>query len=583
MNSEETYRVLARKYRPVKFSDLIGQDVLVRTITNAIRTKRLAHAFLFTGVRGVGKTTTARILARALNCLGQLNNDASELQSKILEEPCGDCDNCIAIFEDRHVDVIEMDAASHTGVDDIRELINGVKYRPTNARYKVYIIDEVHMLSKQAFNALLKTLEEPPPHAKFIFATTEVRKIPVTVISRCQRFDLRRVQTQKLSEHLQFVSEQEGIKYEIDAVYLIARAADGSVRDGLSLLDQIISNGSKTINEQDVRNMLGLADRVQVFEIFTSVMEGNVSEALSLLRGQYQSGADPITILEDSLEITHWITKVKLVPELVKEHGIPEIDRKFGTDLAKKLSMPELTRAWSILLNGLKECKIAPNRLSSVEMIIIRLAFVADLPSPEEAVRKFEDSKNYDSSDNQKSSNGIVKENITGGDNHSSHFEQNNNSESRGKNTVSRDSLPAAIAIKEESISKTAKYVVTRFRDIIDLAAKEREMVLRHWLVSEVHLVSFIIGQIELRQSNNASTSLAGELTEKLQEWTGNRWVIALSDKKGDPTVEEQLQTEADQRLLLLQKDTLVKKVLETFPDANISGVRNKPETDKNT
>ena len=582
MNSEETYRVLARKYRPVKFSDLIGQDILVRTITNAIRTERLAHAFLFTGVRGVGKTTTARILARTLNCAGSNNSDATDVPPKILEEPCGKCDNCIAILEDRHVDVIEMDAASHTGVEDIRELINGVKYRPVSARFKVYIIDEVHMLSKQAFNALLKTLEEPPPHAKFIFATTEVRKIPVTVLSRCQRFDLRRVQTQQLVEHLQFISEKEGQEIETEAVFLIARAADGSVRDGLSLLDQIISNGLNIIGEHDVRSMLGLADRAQVFEIFVLVMKGDVSGALSLLRGQYQSGADPITILEDALEITHWITKVKLLPELVSERGIPEIDRQYGTDLAQKLSMPELTRAWSILLNGLKESQIAPNRLISVEMVIIRLAYVADLPSPEETIRRLEDTKINDSTENKTTSGKIIEESTTTEAKRDSKNKPNSNYEIKNTNTASHSAAPVSVAVIEESIDKTAKHVITSFRDIIDIAAKEREMALRHWLVSDVHLVSFIDGQIELRQGDNASTSLAGELTEKLQNWTKNRWVIALSDEKGSPTVEKQLQMEAEQKLTLLKKNSLVRSVLETFPDASISGIRNKTKTEKN-
>lgn len=583
MSSEDTYRVLARKYRPLKFSDLIGQDILVRTITNAIRSGRLAHAFLFTGVRGVGKTTTARILARTLNCSTPQNSDSSGSPSKVAEEPCGKCDNCIAIFEDRHVDVIEMDAASHTGVDDIRELINGVKYRPTNARYKVYIIDEVHMLSKQAFNALLKTLEEPPPHAKFIFATTEVHKIPVTVLSRCQRFDLRRVQTHQLAEHLQLVSEQEERTCEADALYLIARVADGSVRDGLSLLDQIISNSSKIISEQDVRGMLGLADRARSFEIFASVMKGDVSEALSLLREQYHSGAEPITILEDALEITHWVTKVKLLPDLVNERGIPEIDQKFGTDLAQKLSMPELTRTWNILLNGLKETQFAPNKIISVEMIIIRLAYVSDLPSPEETIRKIEDSIKGNSADNKNPSNNISKESTSTEINRGSNIMSNDNYENRSINSTSQNSAIGALSVAEETIDETAKYRITSFADIIDLAANEREMALRHWLVSDIHLVSFTEGQIEVRQDNDASTSLAGKLSEKLLDWTGNRWVIALSDKKGDPTVEDQLKTEANQKLLSLKKDLLVKRVLEIFPDANISGIRDETISQKNT
>ncbi|MBT7294675.1 MAG: DNA polymerase III subunit gamma/tau, partial [Rhodospirillaceae bacterium] len=363
MGEEGPYRVLARKYRPINFSDLIGQEALVRTVTNAIRTGRLAHAFLLTGVRGVGKTSTARILARALNCTGAEGQDSGPTA-----DPCGACEHCLAIAEDRHVDVLEMDAASHTGVDDMRELIDGVRYRPTSARYKVYIVDEVHMLSKQAFNALLKTLEEPPPHAKFIFATTEVRKLPVTVLSRCQRFDLRRVDAETLAAHFQSVAEKENAEIDSAAIRLIARAADGSVRDGLSLLDQAIAHGAGAAGEAEVRDMLGLADRARVFELFEAVMKGEIAAALDLLNEQYNAGADPITVLEDMLELTHWLTRVKLVPSVAEEPGIPEIERRLGQEMTAKLAMPELTRAWQMLLKGLGEARAAPHALMAVEM-----------------------------------------------------------------------------------------------------------------------------------------------------------------------------------------------------------------------
>ncbi|MDP7342673.1 MAG: DNA polymerase III subunit gamma/tau, partial [Alphaproteobacteria bacterium] len=384
MGEDSPYRVLARKYRPTDFSDLIGQEALVRTVTNAIRTGRLAHAFLLTGMRGVGKTSTARILARALNCTGAEGGDGPTA------EPCGTCEHCTAIAEDRHVDVIEMDAASRTGVDDIRELIDGVRYRPTSARYKVYIIDEVHMLSKNAFNALLKTLEEPPLHVKFIFATTEVRRLPVTVLSRCQRFDLRRVDAATLAAHFEAVAAKENAEIEGAAIRLIARAADGSVRDGLSLLDQAIAHGAGAVSEAEVRDMLGLADRERVFELFAAVMKGETAIALDLLDEQYRVGADPIMLLQDMLELTHWLTRVKLVPAVADEPGIPEIERRLGREMTAELAMPELTRTWQMLLKGLSEARAAPHALMAVEMALVRLAYAADLPGPADALRALE-------------------------------------------------------------------------------------------------------------------------------------------------------------------------------------------------
>ncbi|MEK9755407.1 MAG: DNA polymerase III subunit gamma/tau, partial [Rhodospirillaceae bacterium] len=345
------YRVLARKYRPTTFSGLIGQDVLVRTLTNAIKTGRLAHAFMLTGVRGVGKTTTARIIARALNCIGP------DGQGGPTTEPCGRCANCIAISEDRHVDVLEMDAASRTGVDDIRELIDGVRYRPTSARYKVYIIDEVHMLTKNAFNALLKTLEEPPEQVKFVFATTEIRKVPVTVLSRCQRFDLRRVDVGLLENHFGAIAEKEGASLSATALYLIARAADGSVRDGLSLLDQAISRADGEITDTQVRDMLGLADRSQSYELLEAAMAGDAAAALA--------------IIEDLLEVVHLLTRVKVVPAVLEDPALPEIERRRGRELTERLSMPALSRAWQMLLKAMGEVRTAPSARQAADMALV--------------------------------------------------------------------------------------------------------------------------------------------------------------------------------------------------------------------
>ena len=379
-----SYRVLARAYRPKTFAALIGQKAMVQTLTNAFRTGRLAHAFVLTGVRGVGKTTTARIIARAFNCVGPDGAGGPTV------EPCGECEHCRAIDEDRHVDVLEMDAASHTGVDDIRELIESARYRPATARTKVYVIDEVHMLSKSAFNALLKTLEEPPPHVKFVFATTEVRRVPVTVLSRCQRFDLRRVNTETLAAHFAWVAESEGARVSADALNLIARAADGSVRDGLSLLDQAIAqraDDAAEIGADDVRTMLGLADRTHVFDLLDAVLKGQIAAALDLFADQYAAGADPAAILEDMLELVHWLTRVKIVPAITDAADVPEAERVRGRAMADALSMAALARAWQMLFKGLTEVRAAPAAGHAADMVLVRMAYAADLPTPAESVR----------------------------------------------------------------------------------------------------------------------------------------------------------------------------------------------------
>ncbi len=380
----DAYRVLARKYRPQDFTGLIGQEALVRTLKNAFASGRIAHAFMLTGVRGVGKTTTARIIARALNCTGP---DGTRKEPTI--SPCGVCDACVAIGESRHVDVQEMDAASRTGIDDVREIIEGVRYAPASARYKVYIIDEVHMLSRQAFNGLLKTLEEPPPHVKFVFATTEIRKVPVTVLSRCQRFDLRRIEQGELAQHLASIAAKENVTIELAALSLVARAAEGSVRDGLSLLDQAIAHeDGETVTAESVRAMLGLADRGRILDLFEKVMGGRIAEALAELEALYDWGADPLVVIQDLLEMTHFLTRLKIAPgaEGFFEGGTGEAKR--AAETAARLSVPSLTRAWQMLLKGLFEVRDAARPLQAAEMALIRLAYAADLPPTEKIVRE---------------------------------------------------------------------------------------------------------------------------------------------------------------------------------------------------
>ena len=577
MGDHGPYRVLARKYRPTDFSDLIGQEALVRTVTNAIRTGRLAHAFLLTGVRGVGKTTSARILARAFNCIGP-DGSGDDPTSK----PCGQCEHCVAIAEDRHIDVMEMDAASRTGVDDIRELIDGVRYRPTSARYKVYIVDEVHMLSKQAFNALLKTLEEPTPHAKFIFATTEVRRLPVTVLSRCQRFDLRRVVATDLSAHFQSIAERENARISMGAIRLIARAADGSVRDGLSLLDQAIAHGAGAVGEDEVRNMLGLADRSQVFELFAAVMRGKIAAALDLLSEQYRAGADPIAVLEDMLELNHWLTRVKLVPAAVDELGIAEIERKQGQEMAERLAMPELTRAWQMLLKGLSDARRAPNALMAVEMALVRLAYAAELPTPAEAIRSLGNAPTkltgaLPPTLPEQPAAPVLSPSVPPAP------------DNGGRLVLAEERMPEPETQPEDHSAETPEKAesnvseISCLADIVALAERHREVGLRHWLMSDVHLVRFSPGHIELRQNENVLQPLATELSEKLCAWTGRQWMVALSDERGDPTLEEQAAEKNAAKLRAVEDDPLIRQVLKTFPDAEISGLRDDTDSNDNS
>jgi DNA polymerase-3 subunit gamma/tau len=559
--SPQPYRVLARKYRPASFAGLIGQEALVRTLTNAIETGRLAHAFVLTGVRGVGKTTTARIIARALNCTGPDGKGGPTI------EPCGVCDNCRAIAEDRHVDVLEMDAASRTGVNDIRELIDGVRYRPTSARFKIYIIDEVHMLSTAAFNALLKTLEEPPEHVKFIFATTEIRKIPVTVLSRCQRFDLRRVDMEVLEAHFAGIAEKEQATIDPAALALICRAADGSVRDGLSLLDQAIAHGAGQVSEAQVRDMLGLADRARVFDLYDAVMKGDIAQALAQMAEQYAVGADPAVILQDMLELTHWLTRLKLAPDMASAVGVSETERVRGGAMAKGLSMATLTRAWQMLLKGLGEVRSAPQPLQAAEMVLVRLAFVADLPGPAEAIEQM------------RSSGGAGGAQRSAGPPTSSGGAQAVAMSAVGGGGVAQGqpvmlAAASAPAVRVQPTAEVDPRVPQGFEALISLLTEKREAVLSAALSSAAHLVHFEVGRIDFRPEPAAPPDLATRLSRLLGEWTGRPWLVSLSREAGQPTLREQTIEREIKRKQDAASHPLVQAVLSTFPGATIEAVR---------
>ena len=546
------YQVLARKYRPARFADLIGQEVAVRTLTNAIESGRVAQAFVLTGVRGVGKTTTARILARALNCVGPDGTGGPT------PEPCGVCDNCVAIAADRHVDVLEMDAASRTGIDDIRELIESVRYRPVQARRKIYIIDEVHMLSRQAFNGLLKTLEEPPEHVVFIFATTEARKIPVTVLSRCQRFDLRRLDQDELARHFARIAEAEGIAVDKEALAMIARAADGSVRDGLSLLDQAIAlqGGEEggAIGPGTVRAMLGLADRARVFDLLEAVLRGQAPEALGILGTLHEFGADPVVVLKDLLEASHFVTRGKLVPETFEGAGVPETERVRGRALAEALSLPDLARAWQVLLKGLGEARSAPSPLQAAEMVLIRLAHASQLPSPAELVARLQDSATPAATAPATPAGALAV--------------------SAAAPAPEVQPEPAA---GEPVAEATQDPRLESFEAVVALVRAQRETILANHLERDLHLVHFEPGRIEFRPAEAAPRNLAGQLGALLQAATGARWMVSVSGEPGAPSLAEQARerkAELDQAAL---RHPLVQAAMAAFPGAKMVDRRDRP------
>jgi DNA polymerase III subunit gamma/tau len=560
IDDQTPYRVLARKYRPSTFAELVGQEALVRTLANAIDRGRLAHAFILTGVRGIGKTTTARIIARALNCIGE---DGTQDQPTIT--PCGVCDACVSIAEDRHVDVLEIDAASHTGVGEIRDIIDGVKYAAVSARYKVYIIDEVHMLSRSAFNALLKTLEEPPEHVKFIFATTEIRKIPVTVLSRCQRFDLRRVESKELVTHFSNIATQEGAALEDEALALIARASDGSVRDGLSLLDRAIAHGSDQVSGAEVRAMLGLADRTGVFDLFEQVMSGEIATALLTLRELYDGGADPVVVLQDLLDLTHWLTRLKVVPSAAEDVTVPEAERMRGGEMAGKLTMPVLSRTWQMLLKGLGEVRTAPSAISAAEMILVRLAYATELPTPGDLVKRIEDAGGAQAAASQGAPTSPGG-NGAGGSTPQGYA---------ATNAVASGGTAPAQAVPDRAVQpENVRLLLPDFEALVALIRENKEALLDQQLRDHVHLVHFEQGRIELRLDEMASTNLPSELGAVLGNLTGERWVVTVSSEQGAETLSRQADNVIADRRREAAEDPLVKAVLEQFPGATIAEVK---------
>jgi DNA polymerase-3 subunit gamma/tau len=565
------YRVLARKYRPASFDDLIGQDAMVRTISNAFESGRIPQAWILTGVRGVGKTTTARILARALNY--ELP-DGTVAGPTITMPKMGV--HCQAIIESRHIDVLEMDAASHNSVEDVRQINDAVRYAPVSARYKVYILDEVHMLSGAAFNALLKTLEEPPPHAKFIFATTEIRKVPVTVLSRCQRFDLRRVDAALLMKHLEGIATQENIEVEPAALALIARAAEGSVRDSLSLFDQGIAHAAGPVRAEDVRQMLGLADRVRVVDLFEALMKGDIAAALTELRAQYDIGADPSVVLSDLAEFTHFVTRVKVVPAVADDVSLSEAERVRGRAFATQLSMRVLSRTWQMLLKGIGEVQASGRPVAAAEMVLVRIAYAADLPTPDDIVRSLGDNG---SAPTRAAGNGGAAAAATGApQNFSPRYEAPRGTFRSSAAASPRPADDPAARIDEPAPAEPTMSVGS-FEELIALAADKRDITTKMALERDVRLVRYEDGQLEIAVEPNAPKTLVHDLQRKLTAWTGKRWIVVVSKEQGAPTMRAQADARQAEVERDVQSDPLVQAVLNRFPGAKVVAVtQNAPE-----
>jgi DNA polymerase-3 subunit gamma/tau len=581
------YRVLARKYRPKDFTDLmVGQEPMVRTLTNAFETGRIAQAYMLTGVRGVGKTTTARILARALN----YKTAAVDRPTIDLREPG---DHCQAIMEGRHVDVIEMDAASHTGIDDIREIIEQVRYRPVSARYKVYIIDEVHMLSTAAFNGLLKTLEEPPEHVKFIFATTEIRKVPITVLSRCQRFDLRRISASDLVGLFTTIAGKEGIEAEPEALAMIARAAEGSARDGLSLLDQAIAHGSGFVAADAVRTMLGLADRARIVDLFGHVVKGDVSAALAEFNSQYEAGANPVVVLTDLADFTHLVTRLKYVPDAADDPSLSEVERTKAAEFAQGVAVTALSRIWQMLLKGIAETENASRTAGAAEMVLIRLAHAAHLPAPEDAARRLAEFSDGNGGSRPSPS--------PSGGNGGGAVSYQGSAVARAVETPAPRPTPSAPVAMLRSVpntqpnsqpvgrieSKPAEapkplVPINSMADIAELASQKRDPKLKALVRTFVRPVKLEPGRLDVSLTPGAPGTLLNELAVKLKEWTGIHWIVSLSREEGQPTLVEAEANAQKQRVADARQDPDVAAILAQFPGAKIIDVRVRaPETDE--
>ena len=551
VNENNSYKVLARKYRPETFKDLVGQAAMVQTLKNAFEADRIAQAFILTGIRGTGKTTTARIIAKGLNCIGLDQKGGPTV------EPCGKCSNCTAIIEGNHVDVLEMDAASRTGVDDIREIIESIYYKASSGRFKVYIIDEVHMLSNNAFNALLKTLEEPPKHVKFIFATTEIRKVPVTVLSRCQRFDLRRIEPEEMIALLQRITKSEGVNVSEDAFRMITRAAEGSARDATSLLDQAISHGGGSSDAKHVRAMLGIADRGRVLDLFKMIMQGDAAAALTELNSQYSDGADPIVVLKDLAEITHWISVSKITPDMNEDPTITPDERTRGIELSKTLSMRALTRMWQMLVKSLGEIAIAPSPIMAAEMIIIRLTHAADLPPTDELIKiiesKLRPNRNEKSFENQQKPLDTRSAN-----NELTKAKHNNSS-----------NLKIATAVDEE----VGIFNYMKFDHVLELVKQKRDVKLLIDIESGLRLVSYRPGYIEFTPTDLAPANLAQRLSNRLKEWTGIRWAVSVVQDGEAQTIVEKKERNAKELETEAYSHPFVKEALVQFPAARIVNV----------
>lgn len=563
-DAAKPYRVLARKYRPSSFEDLIGQEAMVRTVSNAFETGRIPQAWILTGVRGVGKTTTARILARALN---YAKPDGS-VQGPTIHMPDLGI-HCQAIMESRHMDVLEMDAASHTGVDDVRQINDSVRYAPASARYKVYIIDEVHMLSTAAFNAFLKTLEEPPEHAKFVFATTEIRKVPITVLSRCQRFDLRRVEADVLMKHLGNIAAKEGVEVEPEALGIIARAAEGSVRDSLSLFDQAIAHAAGNVKADAVRQMLGLADRTRVIDLFEQLARGDLAGAFAEFRAQYDVGGDPVVVLSDLAEFVNFVTRVKVVPGTADNVAFGETERVRAREFAAKLSMRVLSRMWQMLLKGIAEVQTATRPAAAAEMVLVRIAYVADLPTPDEAIRMIE----QNGGGAAPAASGSAASQPSRGT-PSSAMPAMSSPPVRAPQAAPRADFAARPQMVAPAGDAAPALRISSFPQLIALAGEKRDIMMKSALEADVRLVRIEDGQLEIALEPKAQRALVTDLSRKLELWTGRRWTVIISNEAGQPTVRSQNELARSEHQRTAEADPRVQEVLARFPGTKVVEVR---------